>query len=691
MSIFARVVHIPYENSQQCDTALANIEAIDYFFARQIVSSQQQGAVTLTKEQYHEVFHILLALSQAQRLGSVCLSLSTLANMDMWNTDSANHQMDAVNKVGDEADSLNIDSPKQGFYFSSIEILRSLLSHFIQGLPENMYLVLEENRLYSKRYWHYEHTLCHYIAANLQYANIQKRRNKLISRQDVVTQTMALLFPYASVSNGVPDLQQLSVLNALGSSFSIITGGAGTGKTYTITRLAILISIVNSVPIHAIEMAAPTGKAANRMAQSLNDELEKLKSIPQLADICEQLRELQPKTINRLLKTTPTTGKSAYSAKRPLSAQLVIIDETSMIDISLMNKLIDSLAEDTQLILVGDPNQLPSVETGCLLADLVAHPFGMLSRTQWQSLCDISPPLLQGQVFAQQHLVSDSMHSRGAVNRLVGTHRSHQKIDLFSKAILACDANEALRLTMVAGDKVEAELGNTMGRVQIIPLLAQHAKQSVTAKQALVDVLASNIIANFFDLFKASTPEEGFLALQKYALLTPFRQSYFGTRSLNQLIEQHLALHFNWVKPNVLYKCKPIMILQNDYQLSLFNGDIGIIWENSQQELMAYFTVDKKLVAYPVYNLPAFDTNYAMTIHKTQGSEFASVDIILPHAHTDFLNKQLLYTGVTRARTNVRIFSSVDTFTQMVNTSADRISGIESRLTLAFEHYDQNE
>jgi exodeoxyribonuclease V alpha subunit len=126
----------------------------------------------------------------------------------------------------------------------------------------------------------------------------------------------------------------------------------------------------------------------------------------------------------------------------------------------------------------------------------------------------------------------------------------------------------------------------------------------------------------------------------------------------------------------------------NDYQLSLFNGDIGIIWDTNEKELVAYFMVNKKLVAYPVYNLPAIDTNYAMTIHKTQGSEFERVDIILPHSDTDFLNKQLLYTGVTRAQKSVRIFSSLYTFKQTLTNSADRISGIESRLSLAFENED---
>ncbi|MFT5996554.1 MAG: exodeoxyribonuclease V alpha subunit [Glaciecola sp.] len=699
MSIFASVKYIPYENSQQCMAALPSIEAIDYFFARQILFSQQQVASALNQMQYQEVFHVLLALSQYQRRGSVCVALSTLANMYFWTNDSGNNETEVVNNSStiealttsrSESGTHDSDSFSQGFQFSAIDILQSMLDIFIAGLPENTYLVLEESRLYSKRYWHYEHALCQYIAVSLSQANIHQRLFKLTTQQSLVTKTMGLLFPFPAVIKGVPDFQQLSVLNSLGLPFSIITGGAGTGKTYTITRLAILISIVNAVPIDAIEMAAPTGKAANRMAQSLNDELEKLALIPELTHICEQLSELQPKTINRLLKTNPTTGKSAYSTQRPLSAQLVIIDETSMIDISLMNKLIDSLAMGTQLILVGDPNQLPSVETGCLLADLVAHPFGSLSKEQWQSLYSIYPPLFAGDTFAAQHLISDSAQSKGIVNKLVGMQRSHQQIDLFSKAILASNTTEALSLShsLANSNGVGLELQSANAEVQILPLLSQYENQGINTKQALEKVLADKIVPNLFDLFTASSPQEGFIALKKYALLTPFRKSYFGTESLNYLIERQLSFHFDWVMPNKLYKCKPIMILQNDYQLSLFNGDIGIIWDTNEKELMAYFMVNKKLVAYPVYNLPAIDTNYAMTIHKTQGSEFERVDIILPHSDTDFLNKQLLYTGVTRAQKSVRIFSSLYTFKQTLTNSADRISGIESRLSLAFENED---
>lgn len=728
MSIFSQLHYLPYESSAQCMAALEGIEAIDYFFARQLFTAQQKSNPVITKpkdavitngsttnthgandneahanahnkmnqHQYQQMFHILLALSQAQRNGSVCLVLSTLADTTLGQaeksainiSESTNESTfsDAFSDVQHIPDSSNeiiqTSEGSQGFVFSNIDDIQNSIMLFVESIEHDGYLVLENRLLYSKRYWQYEENLCRYIATALNADTHAQKTSDLFSQKKVLLATMKYLFSSPTVSDGKVDFQQLSVLNSLSLPFSIITGGAGTGKTYTITRLAILISVVMNVPVNAIEMAAPTGKAANRMAQSLYDELEELARIPELADVCEQLKNIQPKTINRLLKTNPTTGQSAYSAQRPLPAKLVIIDETSMIDISLMNKLINGLSPGTQLILVGDPNQLPSVETGCLLADLVGHSFGDMSTAQWSFLCSISPTLNGDNNFLEQHVVSNDQYVKSAVNRLYGMHRSHVQIDNFAKAILQGDAQLAMSLAQSSVENKMFAEGKSQTPLSIQNFVPK-TDEADNIKRSIANMIAKQVLPNLHTLFNASSAQEAFVAIKEYALLTPYRQSYFGAASLNMVIEQELKLHYKWVRPTKLYKCKPIMILQNDYQLSLFNGDVGIIWENSEGELVAYFMVNKSLVAYKVYNLPAFDVNYAMTIHKTQGSEFGSVDIILPPNHTDFLNRQLLYTAVTRAQKHVRVFTSKHTFSQTVYTSANRISGIEERLTKA--------
>lgn len=701
MSLFASVDDLPYQTSQECQNALLGIEAIDYFFARQIVNRQQTLMnSTLSSKEYREVFHVLIALSFCQRQGSVCISLPKIATQSFWH-EALSHDIQEQHGNIESAGDVSIITSEKGYCFSELTILLQSLTKFIHGLPKNTYLVLEDNRLYSKRYWQYEQNLCQYIAQNLTDTNLQRWQAHISLKQFDIASKMKLMFTSLPFENSEFDFQQLSVLNSLYSPFSIITGGAGTGKTYTIARLAVLLCEIRDIPASAIEMAAPTGKAANRLAQSLNNELLTLSEHSELTEICNQLSAVEPKTISRLLKINPSNGMSAYNPQRPLSAKIVIVDETSMIDISLMNKLINSMSENTQLILVGDPNQLPSVETGCLLADLVSHPIGSLTENRWKLLQQVYPALEDANAFVMENLVNAEKYGKSAVTRLSRMRRSSIEIAEFAQAVLASNSEKALSLIDV--ESTSTALNSSASKsayqetskqfdlwseskelaIQIKPFSGNKAGKKFAIKQNLEDALSKDIIHNFSALFAASSVEQAFLAMKKYALLTPFRKSLLGTQSLNQLIEQQLSRRYDWIEPNKLYKCKPIMILQNDYQLSLFNGDLGLIWEDDNNQKFAYFETAKGLVKYPIYNLPAFDLNYSMTIHKTQGSEFEAVDIILPNLNSDFLNKQLLYTGITRAQLKVRLFTDPATLTQVINRSADRISGIDSNLSKA--------
>lgn len=664
MSLFAEVEHAPYKTSVECQNTLAGIEAIDYFFARQIINYQQSEKTLECKpEEYLEIFHVLIALSFFQRQGSVCISLSNIANSIYWNDVSKERNFD-----------VNIQF--KGYRFSALETLVSRVERFVKGLPSNTFLALEDDRLYSKRYWQYEQNFCYFIATKLSSSSLMQWESDLSHKHSEISRMMKLMFSSLIVKNKVPDFQQLSVLNALLSPFSIITGGAGTGKTYTITRLAVLLSHIRHIPANLIEMAAPTGKAANRLAQSLGDELLTLSAIPELKSICTQLRSIVPKTISRLLKVNPTNGQSAYNAQRTLAASLVIVDETSMIDISLMNKLINSLSENTQLILVGDPNQLPSVETGSLLADLVAHPIGGMTQQRWTLLQTLYPALNDGNEYAKENLVHPEEYATSAVNCLSQMRRSSQEIASFAQAVLNANVQEALLL---------AKSNKTAKAIRIKPFYTDDLNEGLSFKTELLATIKKEILPHFTALFSATTVEQAFCAIKSYALLTPFRKSIVGTHSLNDLIEQQLSLQYEWVKPNKIYRCKPIMILQNDYQLSLFNGDIGLIWESDDKQKFAYFETANGLVKYPIYNLPSFEVNYAMTIHKTQGSEFESVDIILPNIENEFLNRQLLYTGITRAKLNVSLYTDTKTLTQVIMRTADRISGIDINLSKAIK------
>lgn len=695
MSVFAKVDYLPYQTSKECQEKLLGIEAIDYFFARQIVNSQQSSTgLTLTEQEYQEVFHILMALSYLQRQGSVCILLSKIANQSFWFEPAVNNDKIEAQLIK----SIQAPLSTSGYCFSESMILLQSITKFIHELPANCYLILDDERLYSKRYWQYEQNLCQFIAKNLCDENIKSWQINI--NEPEIANKMQMMFSSAPVENEGPDLQQLSVINSLYTPFSIITGGAGTGKTYTIARLALLLCEIRGVSATAIEMAAPTGKAANRLAQSLREELLSLSEVSELSKTCNALSKIEPKTISRLLKINPATGMSAYNAQRPLSASVVIVDETSMIDISLMDKLLNSLSENTHLILVGDPNQLPSVETGCLLADLVAHPIGKLTRTRLKQIQQVYPSFAKSNNYMENILLSKEPLARNVVNRLSRMRRSSADISEFANAVLSANADQALSLAGLnassfaeQNDQKQAirgslnqALDNTNVAIQL-QALSNKELGLMGVMQALEHVLQKDVIPNFSSLFSAKSLEEAFIALNKYALLTPFRKTIYGSQSLNQMIEKLLGKRYEWIEPGSLYKCQPIMILQNDYQLSLFNGDLGLIWEDDDKQKFAYFKTSKGLMKYPIYNLPAFDVNYAMTIHKTQGSEFEAIDIILPMLNSDFLNKQLLYTGITRAKKKVRLFTDPATLRHVINRSADRISGIDSNLSKAIQQF----
>lgn len=688
MSVFAKVEYLPYQTSKECQEKLEGVEAIDYFFARQVVSSQQSSnGLTLTDNEYREVFHILIVLSYLQRQGSVCILLSKIANQPFW------FESPIQNDKAQEylIESNNLPFAKPGYCFGDSISLQQTITKFIHELPYQSYLISEEDRLYSKRYWQYEQNLCTFIGKSLSHENVNRWQASI--KQSEIANKMKIMFNSLPVDHhGAPDLQQLSLVNSLFSPFAIITGGAGTGKTYTIARLTLLLCEIRGIPASSVEMAAPTGKAANRLAQSLTEELLTLGEVSELSIACKELSKIEPKTISRLLKINPATGTSAYNAQRPLPASLVIVDETSMIDISLMDKLINSLSENTQLILVGDPNQLPSVETGCLLADLVSHPIGKMTKARWNQIVQVCPHFEAADSYLTNNFVSEQVLAKSAVNRLSRMRRSSKEISAFAEAVLDANADQALSLArlntsgnLTSFDKMPK---NVDAPIQVKALSRNEPGQTIGLRQGLEQVVYVEIIANFSSLFNANSVDEAFVALKKYALLTPFRKSIYGSESLNQVIEQLLSQRYEWIEPGGLYKCKPIMILQNDYQLSLFNGDLGLIWEDEDRRKYAFFKTNKGLMKYPIYNLPAFDVNYAMTIHKTQGSEFEAVDIIVPNLNSDFLNKQLLYTGITRAKHKVRLFTDHSTLRQVINRSADRISGIESNLSKAIEAFN---
>ncbi|MGB3725607.1 MAG: exodeoxyribonuclease V subunit alpha [Glaciecola sp.] len=663
MTLFSSLYNLPYATSNECCAALADIEPIDFFLAQQVVSdycyaiqysATSEQAVACTKtisaNALSVLFHVVLALSYAQRNSSVCVHLSQLDN-NTWFA-----SQDSDNDI------------KKGYTFGDVGTTKDIILEAIFVLQnanndckQPVHIMLENDYLYTKRSYFYECYVCDFIQ---QRVNNQELERIIIEQKHAeYSQVMSDLFTQHAFDNGQLDAQQLALVNTICNRFSIITGGAGTGKTYTVTRLVVMLQCLFNIDSHGIALVAPTGKAANRLSESLHSELNKLSAsarVPLVKKSCESLTTLSPKTLHRLLKIDPQTGTARFNQDQKLPHKVVLVDEASMVDISLMYKLMSSLHDDCTLILIGDANQLPSVESGSLLADLVNHRLADISKRRFSVLQQLLPSLCEAPNLSQLLTVRENSFSY--VNKLFASMRSVDGILQFANAILTSNLEQAL-------DAVDN---------QSVVLLQDNYWDNETAFIHLIDQV---VWPHFKILSKCASVEQAFDHMTSYGLLTPFKHTPFGVQNINSLLETRVKQHLRYTASTTYYVGKPIMILQNDYQQGLYNGDIGIVWPNESGKLVVFFKhTNNQFKQVPIYSLPLNQANYAMTIHKTQGSEYESVHILLPPINQSFLTKELVYTAVTRAKKHVHIYTNEKTLSSAINYSIDRISGIDKRL-----------
>lgn len=657
MSMFSKHIDIPYANSPACMETLAGIEAIDFFFAQHILASYANvpAAKIYNKEDIKVLFHILLALSYFQRQGHICINIQALAGQTLFT--QARYQKNQS----------SISASQElcvGYQFPSIEglvtVVNDWVDDFHQCTQDTLYVVFENGYLYSKRYFYYEQYFCQYLQNSFVKNSEHSESNVNTIAQSNIRAEFTAVFDSPLIQEQHADMQQVAVLNALFNNFSIITGGAGTGKTYTVARLVLIFSKVFSLSVDQIELVAPTGKAANRLIESFQQELSLFTGNDALTERAKVLKNMQSKTLHRLLKIDPTTGIPRFNKQHKLPTKVLIIDEASMIDISLMHKVIEALEHDTKLILVGDANQLPSVESGSLLSDLVLHPKSGMSSDRKHVLTHLYPELNESELLLSELSVTDDAYNY--VSRLTASRRSSKTIQTFAESIL----NGQLPTQLYYSETAD------------VGLLIQDFSDKATSLKSIVN---KYVLPHFVDIQQADSLPEAFNKLKSYAFLSPFREGPFGVNAINALVEEALSVQFSHVKVAQLYKGMPIMILQNDYQLGLFNGDVGIIWPNEQGKLTAYFaSQDAQFSAVPLFGLPSIQATYAMTIHKTQGSEYQELDLLLPPQGEDFLSRELVYTGVTRAKRKVVIHTTKSIFENAIQKNIARVSGIDKRL-----------
>ena len=515
-------------------------------------------------------------------------------------------------------------------------------------------LVLEGGLLYLRRYREYERAL----ALGLQRIATQPVPEAGI---EPLALLFARLFPHAAHD----DRQARAAALALRHALLLVTGGPGTGKTTTTARLLVLLV---AQALHAgrasprIALAAPTGRAAERMAESVRQAVQALAAMGVDADLLAAL-PTSGTTLHRLLGTIPDSPRFRHDGDNPLPFDVVVVDEASMIDLPLMAKLVDAVASGTRLVLLGDPDQLPSVEAGDVLAAILgaAGEGDAMERGD----ADVLRPLLgdadNTSVLAQE----------GGEARFPGIRVHLQR---------GWRQSEALDLAPLAAAVREGDADAALAQLRAGTLSNVHFHEGLADP---LELQRDALLAHFRALGHAATPADALAQSTRLRLLTAVREGPQGARTLNARIERLLAEGGGAGRaPQGHFQGQLLIVTENSYRHRLFNGDIGVCMRDAAGTLVAWFPGDDAghPRAFHPAALPAHESAFAMTVHKAQGSEFDTVWLLLPARGNRVLSRELVYTGITRARRALHVAGSEAVIREALARHAGRWSGLGWRL-----------
>lgn len=488
-------------------------------------------------------------------------------------------------------------------------------------------LILDDaGRLYLHRYWAYEDQLARAILARVNAAAPAFDAERLAGGLD----------RYFRDQPGT-EWQRRAAEVAVRNNLSVITGAPGTGKTHTVTIvLALLQEQFAARGVAAqIALAAPTGKAAARMNESIQVALGRLSGAERLQDAALPQAAT---TLHRLLGTIPDSSSFRHHAGRLLPFDVLIVDEASMVDLALMAKLLAALPASSRLILLGDKNQLASVEAGSVLADICAHADEPEARA----------PLAERIV---------ELHTNFRFGKESAIHR-------FSTLVNQGDSAGAFDLLRA-------------------PAHAGLVGAALPATASFGPALRGPALEGFAPCLTTPDPQVALHRLNEFRVLCALRDGPFGVRHVNRLIEAALA-DAGLIKPDTShYPGRPVLILRNDYNLHVFNGDVGLILPDpaAAGALRAFFLMPDGAVRRLLPSrLPDHETTFAMTVHKSQGSEFDRVLLLLPDQETPVLTRELIYTGATRARRSLEVWFSEPILRQAIARRVERTSGLRDLL-----------
>ena len=461
------------------------------------------------------------------------------------------------------------------------------------------------------------------------------------------------------------EAQKVALAAAVAQRFTVITGGPGTGKTTTVCAILRALLAMNTEWTEAdIALAAPTGRAAQRMQEAILDQCKGSVSKERIGELA---RKLEGTTVHRLLGGYAPNWK--HDEKHPLEKKVIIVDETSMVDLYLMQALLKALPKDARLILLGDADQLPSVDTGAVLGDLTRLGMGtdVVKRLE---VCERA----KGEIYDASKAINDSDGKPESAQKLIdGWTEKRMRIqaeDLPCGTGLIEDGKSEFRWL---------EPGEDIRKPDIMECYSKWMSGNQLAE------LAREIDRNDKSLLGDKSPasEALFAELNRRRVLTLVRDGWYGVKEANAHLLRESKRRAN--KTSVDYLALvgvPIMVTKNTPERKLFNGDVGVTVK-SANGMVVLFPRGEKTVVCPVSLLPEHELAYAMTVHKSQGSEFENVMVVLPNdPEHPLLTRQILYTGLTRAKKRAVLFGTEKSLKVALVRKLERDTGITIRYLL---------
>ncbi len=593
----------------------------------------------------------------------ICLDLTMLSvDLNSWFSDLAD--------AGQGAEALRHELRQLSIPENWLEKLAGY--KLVAGVPgEFKPLIIKDELIYLYRTWQCEQQLAAMIKSRCG-ADPYFDAGKVAGR---ITAVSGRFFTGSLFEQNI-DWQQAAVFAALRNRFSIITGGPGTGKT---TVAAAIVALLFERDLNLrVALCAPTGKAQARLQESLGIETEMLHTS---RAVIEKTAAVPAYTIHRLLGARPDSDEFKYNRQNQLALDVLIVDEASMISQSLMSGLLEALPPQAKLVLLGDMDQLASVESGMVLRDLcLASQINLFSpqfSEQFKLAVNGSMPALPaatGAVALSDCTVELQISRRFDPAKGIG---------LLASAIKALPAYPG---NIEVDAIINVACSDKTAQMKVTPL--PDFKRGGMEK-ALAEVLRGQRVVlgdsgekMLLDYFNAESVEAAYEIFRRFRILCSHRRGMYGAEMFNWLIERIICGQNNLAD---FYQGKPLMITANCPPLNLFNGDIGLIWPDENGRMKAYFPGGGQqgngFFSVEISTLPLFETAFAMTVHKSQGSGFQNVLLILtPDQDSPILTRELVYTAITRAERHVCIWSSSEVLAASIRRRTRRCSRLQDYL-----------